>query len=84
MKAKIEALKRLADKARAKQAAAAAALSVAAMSAHAELPAAATAAITAVKEDGSDLIAAGWPVLVAITGGLILMGIFKKVLSRAT
>ncbi|MCV2216221.1 major coat protein [Thauera sp. Sel9] len=84
MKAKLEALKNLAARARAKQAAAAAALSVAAVQAQAALPAEATAAITALKDDGTDMVAAGWPVLVAITGGLILMGIFKKVLSRAT
>lgn len=53
-------------------------------SAHAALPAEATAAFTSMNTDGSSMIAQGWPILVAITGGLILMGIFKKVLSRAT
>lgn len=52
--------------------------------AHAALPTEATGAITTLQTDGGALVAAGWPLLVAITGGLILMGIFKKVLSRAT
>lgn len=57
---------------------------VAAGSASAALPAEATAALTAIKEDGTSLIAAGWPVVVAVTGGLVLIKLFKKVVGRAS
>jgi hypothetical protein len=55
-----------------------------ATNAQAVLPTEVTAAFTAVTTDGTGMISAGWPVLVAITGGLVLMGIFKKVISKAT
>lgn len=48
------------------------------------LPTEATDAITAVQTDGQALIDAGWPVVVAITGGLILIKLFKKVILRTT
>lgn len=50
----------------------------------AAIPVEATAAFTAMETDGGAMVGDGWPILVAVTGGLILMGIFKKVLSRAT
>lgn len=53
-------------------------------SANAALPAEATDALTAVSADGVALIAAGWPVLVAITGGIIIMKLFKRVVNKAT
>lgn len=53
-------------------------------SAHAALPTAATDAITAVQTDGAAMIAAGWPVAVAIVGGLILIKLFKKVVGKVT
>ncbi len=53
-------------------------------SAFAALPTALTDAITAIEADGTALISAGWPVFVAITGGLVLMKLGKKVISRAT
>lgn len=60
------------------------ALMFVASSAHAVLPTEATAALTALETDGASMVAAGWPIAVAVTVGLILMGIFKKVASRAT
>lgn len=60
------------------------ALAVASGSAMADLPTEVTAAFTSLSSDGAAMIAAGWPVLVVIFGGLILMKIFKKVGSRAT
>lgn len=51
--------------------------------AHAAVPTEATDALTALQTDGLSLIGSGWPVLGAIVGGLILMGIFKRVASKA-
>lgn len=66
-----------------KAAAVAAAVSVSS-SVFAAIPVEATTAFTTMETDGAAMIGDGWPILVAVTGGLILMGIFKKVLSRAT
>jgi hypothetical protein len=52
--------------------------------AFAAVPVEATDALTAVQTDGGSLISAGWPVLAAITGALVLMGLFKKVVGKAT
>lgn len=51
--------------------------------AFAALPTEATDAFTALETDGLAMIAAGWPVVAAIVGGLILIGIFKRVASKA-
>ena len=59
-------------------------LMVAAGSAQAALPTEATDAITALQTDGTAMIDAVWPVVVAITGGIILIKLFKKVIFRAT
>lgn len=59
-------------------------LMLAAAAAHAELPTAATAAFTTVASDAGAMLDAGWPVLVGITGGFVLMKLFKKVVSRAS
>lgn len=53
-------------------------------SAHAALPTAVTDAITAFQGDATALINAGWPLLVAVFGGMILMKLFKKVGNKAT
>lgn len=53
-------------------------------SAHAALPVAVTDALTSFKTDATDLITAGWPVLVAVFGGMVLMKLFKKVGNKAT
>lgn len=57
---------------------------VAAGSASAALPTEATAAFTAIEADGGSLISAGWPLVVTITGGLILIKLFKKVIGKVT
>lgn len=57
---------------------------LAATQASAALPTEATDAITAIQTDGTAMISAGWPVVVAIFGGLVIIKLFKKVLSRAT
>jgi len=53
-------------------------------SAFADLPSEATGAITAVQTDGLAMISAGWPVVAAITGGLILIKLFKKVMGKVS
>lgn len=53
-------------------------------SAMAELPPEATAAFTSVKTDATDMIAAGWPLLVAVTVGFVLMKLFKRGVNKAT
>ena len=52
--------------------------------ASAALPTGATDALTSIQTDGSALIDAGWPIVVAITGGMILIKLFKKVVGRVT
>lgn len=59
-------------------------LMLAAAAAHAELPTAATAAFTTVSTDAGAMLDAGWPVLVGITVGFVLMKLFKKVVSKAS
>jgi len=53
-------------------------------SASATIPTEATAGITAVQTDGLAMISAGWPVVAAITGGLILIKLFKKVMGKVS
>lgn len=55
-----------------------------AVAAHAALPTAVTGAFTTVETDVGSMIEAGWPVLVSITVGFVLMTVFKKVVSKAT
>lgn len=52
--------------------------------ANAALPTALTDALTSIQTDGTALITAGWPVFVAITGGLILIKLGKKVIGKVT
>lgn len=52
--------------------------------ADATLPAAATTALSDVSDQAGLMLAAGWPILGAIVGGLVVMKVFKKVVSRAT
>lgn len=51
--------------------------------ANAALPTEATDMFTSITTDATSAINAGWPLMLAITGGLIVMGIVKKVLGRA-
>lgn len=52
--------------------------------AFAAIPTEATDAITGVQTDGLAMISAGWPVVSAIVGGLILIKLFKKVMSKVS
>lgn len=51
--------------------------------ANAALPEGASGAFTAIQTDGLALIDLAWPVLIAVTGGFIIMGLFKKAAKRA-
>lgn len=55
-----------------------------AVASHAALPTEVTAAFTQVSDDAGSMITAGWPVLVGITVGFVLMKLFKKVVSKAS
>lgn len=55
-----------------------------AVSAQAAIPAEATTAMTEVATDGAAMVGLGWAVAVAVTGGLVLIGIFKKTVNKAT
>lgn len=52
-------------------------------SAHAALPEGATTAFTTIQTDGLALVDLAWPVLIAITGAFIIMGLFKKAANKA-
>ena len=77
MKAKLASVKNLAN-------VAVVLAGLSAGSAMAALPTEATTAMTDTLADGLALIAAGWPVLAGVVGGLVMMKIFKKVIGRAT
>lgn len=57
---------------------------VAAGAAHAELPTEVTAAFTTMNSHVSDLSTPAWALLVAVTGGFVLMKLFKKFVNRAS
>lgn len=48
----------------------------------AALPTEATDAMTSLSTDGLAMINAGWPVAAVLVGGLIMIGIFKKVAKK--
>lgn len=50
----------------------------------AAVPTEATTAIAAIQTDGLEIIGLAWPVLAAITGGFIVMKLFKKVVNKAS
>lgn len=86
MKAKLNYLKGLSARAHAKAVASGTTLMVIAGSAAADPitpDGGFTAAFTALRDSAADMFAAGWPVLIAITGGMILMGLGKKVMKRS-
>lgn len=56
----------------------------AAASAHAALPAAVDTAFTDFQANAVALIDKGWPLLIAVFGGMVLMKLFKKVGNKAT
>lgn len=57
---------------------------VAAGSASAALPTEATTAFTTIQADGAALAALAWPLAIAIATALVLFGLFKKFVSKAT
>jgi hypothetical protein len=57
---------------------------VASSSAHALVPAEASAALTGISTDAGALIAEGWPVITAIVVSFVLFKIFKRIVSAAT
>lgn len=57
---------------------------VAAGAAHAELPTEVTAAFTTMNSNVSDLSTPAWALLVTVTGGFVLMKLFKKFVNRAS
>lgn len=52
--------------------------------ANAALPTVVGTSITAIQTDALSLIDLGWPLLVAVFGGLLFMKLFKKVGNKAT
>lgn len=57
---------------------------LASVSAHAALPTVVSDAITSFQTDTVSLINLGWPFLIAVFGGMLLMKLFKKVANKAT
>ena len=57
---------------------------VAAGSAHAALPAEATAAFTGISDNFTALATVAWPVAGTVVGGMILLKLFKKMANKAT
>lgn len=55
---------------------------VAAVSAHAALPAEATAAFTGIQGNVTDILAVLWPIVASLTGGFVLISLFKKGASK--
>lgn len=51
-------------------------------SAHAALPTEATSAFTALSGNVTDIFAAIWPIVAAVTGGFVLIALFKKGASK--
>lgn len=52
-------------------------------SAHAALPAEATAAFTTISGNVTDVFAVVWPIVAMVTGGFILIRLFKKGANKA-
>lgn len=52
-------------------------------SAHAALPAEATAAFSAISDNVTDVLAAMWPIVALATGGFVLVKLFKKGANKA-
>lgn len=53
-------------------------------SAHAALPTAVDTAFTDFQANATALLDKGWPLLIAVFGGMVLMKLFKKVGNKAT
>lgn len=50
--------------------------------AHAALPTEATAAFTTIQGAVADILSAIWPIVAAVTGGFVLISLFKKGASK--
>lgn len=57
---------------------------VASLSAHAALPTEAAAAFTAISGNVTDILAVVWPIVTLMTGGFVLIKLFKKGANKAT
>jgi len=60
------------------------ALALVAASAQATLPTEAAAAFTAISGNVTDILAVVWPIVATMTGGFVLIKLFKKGASKAT
>jgi hypothetical protein len=58
--------------------------SVVSVPAFAALPAGATAAFTDLGTDAGTMIDSGWTLVVLVVGGLLLIKLFRKILSKST
>jgi hypothetical protein len=61
-----------------------AALALVSAQSFAAVPAALTTAMSEITTDATSVVDAGWPIFLAIVGGLVLMGVAKKVIGKAT
>lgn len=59
-------------------------VAVAPLAAHAALPTEAAAAFTAISGNVTDILAVVWPIVTLMTGGFILIKLFKKGANKAT
>lgn len=53
-------------------------------SAHAALPTALDTAFETFQADATSLLEKGWPLLLSVFGGMVLMKLFKKIGNKAT
>lgn len=83
MKAKLQFLRRISAQA-VQKTAAVGAITVAGTGAAMADPAAITAAFSAVSTSAGSMISEAWPIVTLVMGGLVTIGLFKKVISRAT
>jgi steroid 5-alpha reductase family enzyme len=60
------------------------AISMVSVQASAAVPAALTAAMAEINTDAGSVVDAGWPIFLTIIGGLVLMGVAKKAIGKAT
>lgn len=52
--------------------------------AHAALPTEATAAFTTISSSVTEILAAIWPIVASVTGGFVLISLFKKGASKVS
>jgi len=59
-------------------------LAVSAAAAQAALPTEAAAAFTGISDNVTDILAVVWPIVATMTGGFVLIKLFKKGANKAT